>query len=251
MFNFPFEGCRERIRDSGQMSCRRDEVRKVTKMRTLSKLALGAAALVVAAPAMSAVTVNFYPDGTGAPSYTDLYADFDGTNGTLSAGTSPTDYVIQSGDNADGAEPDVGDQGDNYFSVVANGTATFDFGANIGSIAFDYGSADNYNTITIVTNLDTYVYTGTQVIDTPPADGDQSADRTNGVAVFTAGSGEYITNLTLQSSVNSLEIDNIRTLEVPEPGTWMMMLLGFGTMGLAIRNRRRRGLGQFSLRQLV
>jgi len=37
-------------------------------------------------------------------------------------------------------------------------------------------------------------------------------------------------------------LDSISVVPVPEPSTWMMMLLGFGTIGLAMRRRRRTGL---------
>jgi len=40
---------------------------------------------------------------------------------------------------------------------------------------------------------------------------------------------------------------NVQVAPVPEPGTWAMMLLGFGAMGLMIRGRRRRpALGQIA-----
>ena len=44
---------------------------------------------------------------------------------------------------------------------------------------------------------------------------------------------------------NQIGVDNITlgasvpTGAVPEPGTWMMMLLGFGAIGLAVRRRSR------------
>ena len=46
-------------------------------------------------------------------------------------------------------------------------------------------------------------------------------------------------SLRLSSTANAFEIDNIAINAVPEPGTWAMMLLGFGGIGLAMRRRRR------------
>ncbi|MEA3060149.1 MAG: hypothetical protein QOE50_1561 [Sphingomonadales bacterium] len=56
------------------------------------------------------------------------------------------------------------------------------------------------------------------------------------------------------NGTNSFTIDNltvggtiINNSAVPEPATWLMMLIGFGGMGLTIRNRRRRaGLPQIA-----
>ena len=217
--------------------------------KIVTQMAVAAGIAAFAAPAMGAVTVNFYPGGTGAPTGDNDIANFDTTFGSGPTGTPGSDYVIQTGDNALGAEPNVGDQGDAYLSVLGGGTTSFTFDPYTGQLIFDYGSLDSYNTITIsFLNSGDEVFTGTDIINTPPANGDQTADRTNGIVVFTAMPGDYITGLTLASSVNSLEIDNIRTNTVPEPGTWLMMLLGFGTMGLALRRRRS---GQFALRQLV
>lgn len=40
------------------------------------------------------------------------------------------------------------------------------------------------------------------------------------------------------SGQNSFEIDNIASA-APEPGTWAMMILGFGFAGMGLRSRRR------------
>jgi hypothetical protein len=39
---------------------------------------------------------------------------------------------------------------------------------------------------------------------------------------------------------------NVQVAPVPEPGTWAMMLLGFGAIGLMIRRRRRPALAQIA-----
>jgi hypothetical protein len=40
------------------------------------------------------------------------------------------------------------------------------------------------------------------------------------------------------SSFSQFSAANFQIAAVPEPGTWAMMLLGFGVIGLAVRNRR-------------
>ena len=42
----------------------------------------------------------------------------------------------------------------------------------------------------------------------------------------------------LSSSQNAFETDNYAVNAVPEPGTWAMMLLGFGAIGYGMRRRR-------------
>jgi hypothetical protein len=67
---------------------------------------------------------------------------------------------------------------------------------------------------------------------------------------FLATEGETISNLHFElvnASADSLRQVRISTLEggvppVPEPGTWAMMLMGFGAAGYAMRCRRRTGV---------
>lgn len=64
----------------------------------------------------------------------------------------------------------------------------------------------------------------------------------NTLTLTSAASGAFNTvfgvNLPAGTTVGTAKI-NALTGAVPEPGTWMMMLLGFGAIGLAVRRRRR------------
>lgn len=141
----------------------------------------------------------------------------------------------------------MGGQGDPYLSVGTPnaGTASFSFagldGGGAIQIGLDYGSADAYNSfILYLSDGTTETFTGQQVIDFGIADGNQSASNTNGRLTFTGGAGQVITRIDLASSQAVLEADNIGVIAaVPEPGTWGMMLLGFGAMGASLRRRRR------------
>ena len=55
--------------------------------------------------------------------------------------------------------------------------------------------------------------------------------------------GTDVTNfggLRLTSGQNAFELDNLAINPVPEPGTWAMMLLGFGAVGFAMRRRKQK-----------
>ncbi|QIK79897.1 PEP-CTERM sorting domain-containing protein [Sphingomonas piscis] len=154
-------------------------------------------------------------------------------------GVSGSNWIIQSGSNGAGADPAVGGQGDPYLSVLGGGTANFLF-AGLSQLGLDYGSADWYNSFVLtLSNGATRTFTGQDVINSPPANGDQGASRTNGRLTFTAEAGTSITGLALSSSSNSLEVDNFGVVAaVPEPSTWAMMLVGFGGVGFSMRRRK-------------
>ena len=59
---------------------------------------------------------------------------------------------------------------------------------------------------------------------------------------FDAGAGVDVITVTDRLNSNATGLSNaalFQTSAVPEPGTWAMMLLGFGAMGVTMRRRRR------------
>ena len=216
-------------------------------MRMINYALLAGAALFAATAANATTTITFF-DGLGNLQPGEVsYADFN----TVATSGSPTgsNFVIQTGTNAQGAQPVVGDQGDPYLSVGSNlpsGIATFNFasqpGGGIFSLGMDYGSADEYNSFVLhLSNGTTEIYTGGQVI-AAAATGNRTSPVTNGRLTFRPDAGLYITSIDLRSTGQALEVDNfgvISVAAVPEPATWGMMLLGFGVMGVSLRRRRR------------
>ena len=209
-------------------------------MKKFGLAVLGCAAtLAVASPASAAATFTYTPGGGNLGSGEVLYADFDTVNG------SPTGsgfLYLSPPSSGQGAEPATGDQGDRFFSVLAGGDATFTFDDPLSQVGFDYGSADDYNTFVVfLASGGSQTWTGQDILNTVPAaaNGDRSSMVTNGRLTFTASAGDAITGIRLLSSRNSLEIDNIGIVSaVPEPGTWAMMLLGFGAIGFTMRRRQ-------------
>lgn len=190
-----------------------------------------AASFAVAGSANAAITTGF-TGGADAPLVGDvlLYDFTDGNLGVLDAGA--TNTIIQSGSDAEGAANPFSLPGGNYLSVLGGGSATITFDTLMRSISFNWGSLDQYNTLTI------HWSGGDEVIIPNPADGNQFSPGTNGLFYAKVGAGESISGLTFASSQNSFEIDDISGSAVPEPATWAMMIAGFGLAGAAIRRRR-------------
>lgn len=67
-----------------------------------------------------------------------------------------------------------------------------------------------------------------------------------------AGTGETINSVTINTpsgafgSFTQLRITPAVTAAVPEPGTWALMLLGFGGVGVSLRRRRSQTIAQFA-----
>lgn len=206
---------------------------------SIAKLAKGGvvgAALLAMTPAANAAATLTFTGGTGGFTAGQTnYADFTTTFGTY---TSTGSAGIYTGTSGSAAEPAFGDQGDAYFAVLGGGATTFIFGAGVSSFGFDLGSADDYNSILVTfANGATQLFSGAGLNPPGPASGNQDIAGTNGrVTIFNNGMGR-ITSAQFSSTANSFEFDNIGVAGVPEPGTWAMLILGFGMVGGALRRR--------------
>lgn len=202
---------------------------------------LGVAALaLVGAPASAAAVISFEA-GLATPSagYTviDTFDDLSGVTvnyGTVLIKTPPADTV--------GAPPaNSVPAGTSYLSVLGGGSATINFEPGTTSFQFDWGSIDSYNTLTVVSSTGSYVFKPGSSSFPNAANGNQHLPGTNGrVTVWGNVGGETFSSITLTSSSNSFEIDNLATAAVPEPATWAMLITGFGLVGFAARRRERR-----------
>ena len=207
----------------------------------MMKSILGVAALaLVGAPASAAAVLSF-DAGLATPSagYTviDTFDDLSGvtTNyGSVQIKTPPAD--------GNGAPPaNSFPAGTSYLSVLGGASATINFAAGTTAFQFDWGSIDSYNTLTVVSSTGSYVFVPGTLSFPNAANGDQHAIGTNGrVTVWGNAPGETFSSITLTSSSNSFEIDNLATAAVPEPATWAMLITGFGLVGFAARRREQR-----------
>src|ERR1700722_18291327 len=186
---------------------------------------LGAvSAFALAGHASAAVMYTF--DG-GAPSPSAGYVVVDNFNTSLSNAfvTATGSGVIHApGSDGTGAQPANSIPCCTpYLTVTGGGSETLTFAHPVEAVQFDWGSVDSYNTLTIDYTPASTIGVGGSVV-APPANGDQSAAATNvRFTVFGTG-GSTITSITLTSTSNSFEIDNL-SVAVPEPASWALMLL--------------------------
>lgn len=154
--------------------------------------------------------------------------------------------AIRSGDVSGIAAQPFGSTG-NYFTVgPADGTPGFldlsNF-ANIAQISFIWGSVDIYNTLDVVDRAGGILATFTGEDASVNPNGNQELPITNPLAFLTISGADQtnIGGLRFSSTQNAFETDNFAiTAAVPEPGTWALMLLGFGAIGASLRSRRTR-----------
>jgi len=211
----------------------------------MNKFLLGAALALssfAAAPASAAIVFTFTPGGaspSGGFTVINTFADATGITGSgFQIKTPPAD--------GNGAPPaNSVPAGTSYLSVLSGGSATIALGL-ASAFQFDWGSIDAYNTLTINSTMGpAIVIPGMNFLN--PANGNQASPGTNGLFTVTGNAGELFTGITLSSSGNSFEIDNLAVkAAVPEAATWMMMIFGFGAAGYALRGRRRKSIASLA-----
>jgi len=239
------------------------EKRRMNRVKYFSGAIAAVALMAVAGAASSAIVVSstvanqLYTLNSGV-----MLEDFDGIDSPLTSftgtmrGPFPDNHIVngsapppyddpndvnnansitvccQSGNNYEG-DPTK------YASVQANGTSTFAVlgGRYLSGFSFYMGSPDTYNRMTFnFLGGGNEVFQGTQIWGgDPPGNG----DRRNGFRVYYNFNGAKVTSVDFFSGSNAFEFDGLAGTVVPEPGTWALMILGFGGVGAMLRSRRR------------
>lgn len=147
---------------------------------------------------------------------------------------------IVSGSSGSYAQP-FGSDGSKYLSVFGGTSATIRDVLLPGylGLSFYLGSIDTYNTFQLLDKAGNVIqsFTGSAFLGGPS--GNQVLPNTNRLVTITRGNGDpLISGVRILSSQNSAEVDNVRFISaVPEPSTWLMMILGVGIVGAAMRRR--------------
>lgn len=202
------------------------------------------AALALAGTANATITIGSVTPGTAVYSGPTPTYDFDPAGTALVTGGE-----VRTLDDPGVAAQPFGSTG-NYWTVGPTdgtpGTMNLTSYGDIFSLSFLWGSVDTYNTLKFLAADGTTVlasFVGNDIFN--PANGNQTDPNTNPVVLFnlTGTDVSSFSYLQLGSTQNAFEVDNFAINAVPEPGTWAMMLLGFGFIGAAMRSKRRRMAG--------
>lgn len=201
--------------------------------RALLPVIVGAAMLSTAANAAVVVTSQAATKPYTGPAAT---YDFDSgpapvSGGAIVTGTNPSHTTpFGSTGNYLAAGPDVGTPADliiNSFGPVAK-------------LSFLWGSVDQFNLFQLLDAANNVLF---EIRGNDPLVRDLAAPQpgnVNRVVTFSItdeATRNAVTTARFNSSRNAFEVDNVAIQAVPEPATWMMMILGLLGVGFAMRRR--------------
>ncbi|MES1956177.1 Npun_F0296 family exosortase-dependent surface protein [Salinisphaera hydrothermalis] len=222
-------------------------------MNKKSSITLASAIAALAISGSAGATVINYGsqlDGDNVPTTTVAGANVINFNdGTCApASCSGTNYAIVNGStNGHNAAPAIppynGSSFDptNYLTVPDNLSATpqsttISLGSGNHYFGLLWGSIDAYNTLTFMLDDNTTLsYTGSDIINPSPANGNQASPTTNTYVNFFQLPA--FNAVKLSSTQYAFESDNLAYSDVPEPGN--LALFGLAALGLLVGFRRR------------
>lgn len=208
---------------------------------------IAAALLAAATPAAAGVNVTLSNSGDpfGLPPGQTLIADFnnagqptavlvDGVTLTLNGAT------VGVCEGCGGYSGTLPNDDTHYLTIPGGKSATFESERALGMFSLFMGSPDTYNRIE-------FFGAGGYHETLSGADmflGDTNQSWSWGMRVNFDFGGYNVNKIVLSSTGNSFEVDNAAgTFQpVPEPATWTMMILGFASLGAALRRRRANAL---------
>ncbi len=208
---------------------------------------LAAVAMGGFATSAQALSITYNPGGSAAfnaaiPSGF-LVTDFGNPAGDLQPYAGPGTFSPGGGGvftsnliSGQAARPAFGSAG-GYAAVFNGGSFTINFAA-AQVLSFTLGSLDPSNNVRLLfANGSFQDVLGPVLNGNALENGNQTINTQNGRVIFDAQGGSGIVGAVFTSGQNSFEFDNVVTA-VPEPGTWAMMILGFGFAGWQLRARR-------------
>lgn len=197
-------------------------------------------AALAATPVSAAVTLTSQPGSApyaGPPPTFDFETPTPEYTGGAVRNTSPSGLSAQP----------FGSTGNYATSGPSDGTGILSLAAfgDIDWISFIWGSIDTYNTLDVLDAGGGILasFTGTTVI--AAANGNQSDPETNRLVklTFTDADRSNVASLRFRSTSNAFEFDNVAvSAAVPEPGTWLLMMMGMAAVGFTMRRQKKQTL---------
>ena len=184
------------------------------------------------------------PDRGPAPGQT-MLVSFDAPN-AFGVTDASSGRVITAAGSIGGVRAAPAGNGSVYRSLGSASQSTFDFsgwtkGAPLASFSFEWGSIDSYNFVDFLNKKGDAVWT-IAGRDLPQFNGDQSAPITNQRLFVTFQKAAQITAVRMRSKGVAFEFDSLAgataTGAVPEPSSWVMLIIGFGFIGYGLRRKR-------------
>ena len=207
-------------------------MRKTTRIALLAPVLVGAATCASVAQAAVTLVSSVRSDPTGYSFTPTKVVTFDSvlssggdfsSQGFLFAGSGS----LVTGSKAGRFKAPTGDTS-RYLST-GTGTETVSFGGQtLGKFGFYWGSVDAFNTVTFsLNNVTVGTFTGSSVMNTQ-----NGSDST-----YVSFAGAF-NQVAFKSTRPSFELDNVAVGDVPEPGTWIMMILGLAGLGLFAQRKK-------------
>lgn len=208
----------------------------------IAKSAIVGAIALMASSASAAITVSqsaYYNYAADLVSFSNanVICDFDsacaaGFSFAFTGGAPPGTGVFNG--SAPGITAAPPGDGTDYASVLGpDGAATLTLGSPVNGISFFMGSPDTYNSVSFFSGGSLVQSFLGSAFTSPPANGDQSL----GERISFNFNGASIDTVVFNSTQNSFEFDRVGTA-VPEPSSWALMIIGFGSAGALLRRRR-------------
>lgn len=230
-------------------------------MTKLASIAAGATALILVSLPAQAVVITYdhdfdsdgvptsMVDGANVNSFNSGLFDWSDGNAAPTVNATGGGFHLVTGDlSGRYAAPFISDgpaagtdDPTQYFSVPSNsssGSAEFVFTQTYNYFGLLWGSIDAYNSITFLLNgLEVVAFSGSDVINPSPANGNQTAPGTNTYVNFFQL--DSFDSVILSSNGYAFESDNMAVAQIPEPSTLGLFAIGLIGVGLMGQRRRR------------
>ncbi len=196
-------------------------------------------AVATAASAAPVVTLSNIGDPNTLPAGQQLVADFNNPEdptAVLLSGYSLTfaGATVGQGEGQSGYSGTLPGDASHYLTVPGGAKATLTSNRALTNFSLYMGSPDTYNSIRFIgDNGYDFTLSGAQISAGYVGQSWDWGQRIN----FNFG-GANVKQIVLSSGSNSFEVDNFAVAAVPEPATWALMIMGFGSAGAMLRRRR-------------